>query len=760
MSAANNGHGASAADARHNRNDDGGNRYCSPPVAIRETHNNDRGNDDREQQQLFEGAPLLSAPSSLLVAGDRSSSRNNNFLRSLCLPDRSSSSSSSNAPRSGAQLWGTDEFLSCSPMVSGPRTGGSLLRLPDLDRREARRVAAVAANNSRLLHPIKSAEFDVDRMELRRSRSRSLGSEAERIMVTISNHPSVALGEVLLKRKTPSGLSLMDLDGGIVADEEGGRQPHPQHHDVETNDNENNIRGSGYGATTMPATAHVEPLKEAPHGTMTMKTSQSCTIHDLNPTPPPPTPGEKVSNGDREKSLLEELKLEFDSQSNPPVLSLLYGLVNASICLPVIMSFGSIIYHDDFFRPYLSVLMKLTAVSGAVHQMTFSTFSSLPFAVGQVQDAGLIFLSAMARDLVSRLRSMGVDDKSILATVTIGLSLYTAALGLCLMLVGRFKLASYCQLLPSSVIAGYLAYIGFFCGQAALALMTSTDVTGLGEWYKFMNGRALILLAPGVMGGCAIYFSVRAFRHMAVLPSCIMMLMVVFYATLWATGTSVEEATDNGWINKAKESPSWYHTWDYLNVEKVVWSVLPSQTLTIIAMICVVALSSSLDIAAIEIELKRPLDYNHELKTVGISNVISGLTGGYTGSYIFSQTIFSLRMGIRSRLMGYLLAFISILAVAMPFNILAYVPNFFFGSLLILICLDLMFEWLIDVRGRVTPAEYVIVLGTFALLQVLGVAFGIVGGCVLYLVVRRAGYDVGSADNTNEDELAIADYGM
>ena len=88
------------------------------------------------------------------------------------------------------------------------------------------------------------------------------------------------------------------------------------------------------------------------------------------------------------------------------------------------------------------------------------------------------------------------------------------------------------------------------------------------------------------------------------------------------------------------------HTWDFLKIEKVVWSVLPTQTPTVLAMITVVTLSSSLDIAAIEIELKRPLDYNHELKTVGLSNILSGITGGYTGSYIFSQTIFSLRMGI------------------------------------------------------------------------------------------------------------------
>lgn len=116
---------------------------------------------------------------------------------------------------------------------------------------------------------------------------------------------------------------------------------------------------------------------------------------------------------------------------------------------------------------------------------------------------------------------------------------------------------SYCQLLPSSVVGGYLAYIGFFCGQAGLALMAAVNVTGLAEWYKFLNVDALVLLAPGVIGGCTIYFSVRTVRHMAVLPACIVMIMVAFYAILWATGTSVTQATEDGWINKAAKSPPW-----------------------------------------------------------------------------------------------------------------------------------------------------------------------------------------------------------
>ena len=101
-------------------------------------------------------------------------------------------------------------------------------------------------------------------------------------------------------------------------------------------------------------------------------------------------------------------------------------------------------------------------------------------------------------------------------------------------------------------------------------------------------------------------------------------------------------------------------------------------------------------------------------------------------------------MGIRSRLMGYVIASLSIVAVVIPFNILSYIPNLFFGSLLILISLDLMFEWLVDVRLKLKVTEYFVVLMTFSLLQVLGVEFGILAGVILFFALKKIGCDVGS----------------
>ena len=82
------------------------------------------------------------------------------------------------------------------------------------------------------------------------------------------------------------------------------------------------------------------------------------------------------------------------------LLAVLYGVVATAMAAPVMMSFASIIFSDVFFAPFLPHLVKLVVCSAAVHQICYVCSSTMAFAVGQVQDAGLIFLSAMARLVV------------------------------------------------------------------------------------------------------------------------------------------------------------------------------------------------------------------------------------------------------------------------------------------------------------------------------------------------------------------------
>ena len=98
------------------------------------------------------------------------------------------------------------------------------------------------------------------------------------------------------------------------------------------------------------------------------------------------------------------------------------------------------------------------------------------------------------------------------------------------------------------VVGGYLAFIGFFCLEASLAMMAGVDVSGLADWKKFGSLYRFTLLAPGLLVGIGMYMTVRAFKSPYVLPCSMAAIFVGFYALLWAIGASVQDARDQGWV--------------------------------------------------------------------------------------------------------------------------------------------------------------------------------------------------------------------
>lgn len=217
----------------------------------------------------------------------------------------------------------------------------------------------------------------------------------------------------------------------------------------------------------------------------------------------------------------------------------LYGCISALMVLPVSISFCSIIFRDEAFSAYLPQLVKLVLFSSAIHQICFATFSSLPFAIGQVQDAGLIFLSAMAANVAMYC----VEEDNILPTTLFTLGICTAILGILLLIVSKLRLASMVQFLPMPVIGGYLAFIGFYCGEAGLTMMS-----GVSQIWDIFTLQAFTLLLPGLVMGVAMYLLLRTFRSPFVLPVSLAFILATFYIVLFVTNTSLEEARHLGWV--------------------------------------------------------------------------------------------------------------------------------------------------------------------------------------------------------------------
>lgn len=83
-----------------------------------------------------------------------------------------------------------------------------------------------------------------------------------------------------------------------------------------------------------------------------------------------------------------------------------------------------------------------------------------------------------------------------------------------------------------------------------------------------------------------------------------------------------------------------------------------------------------------------------------------------------------MRRGVSSPACGLVIAAGELLVVVLPFSVTSYLPKMFFGSLLVLIATDLMFEWLVQARHKMKTSEYIVCLATFLTIQFSNIEIG------------------------------------
>ncbi|KAJ0403528.1 hypothetical protein P43SY_010071 [Pythium insidiosum] len=438
--------------------------------------------------------------------------------------------------------------------------------------------------------------------------------------------------------------------------------------------------------------------------------------------------------------------MESDGQGKPSkpdmakvTNAVLYGIINSILTIPCMYGYAAIIFSHHDFAAFMPSLSKLVMFSSVVHQVLFTLLSSLPFAIGQVQDAGLIFLSAIATSICTTLGAE-IPAEAKVATVVVTIGIATASLGLCLVLIGRFKLAGLVSYLPMPVVGGYLAYIGLFCLYAGLSLSTGLVINDFTSLLQLLTVQNIVLSVPGLIGGALLLVVSQRCENSFALPACILGMPIAFYLLLWLTGETVQDARGYGWVAPDAPPATILEMWDLFDFEQVYWSVMPKQITTWLGMVFVVAFSSCLDVAAIEMDMGKRLDINHELSSVGWSNFVSGIFGGYTGSYIFSQTIFTYRSKTNSRIVGVCVIISEFAIVLLPISVMSYMPRFFFAATLIFIAIDLMVEWLIHVYHKVLLREYIVLWASFIAINWVSLELGMLLGICFAILNFLLGY--------------------
>lgn len=408
------------------------------------------------------------------------------------------------------------------------------------------------------------------------------------------------------------------------------------------------------------------------------------------------------------------------------------GLVIGLLFVIVSMSDAALIFSGGL-APYVSRGIALALIGTFILCLVVALGSSHPLGTAASQETSAIVLVGVGVSLVGMVTAR--DPQRLVPTVLVTIALASVATGLCFFAIGALRAGRLIRFVPFPVIAGFLAGTGWQLAVGALIVAAGAiGPRGVVAWLS--AGAAPI--AASALVAAALFALTRRIGHYLVTPATMLAAFALFYVALWVAHVPAERAAAAGWLLGPFPSGALWRLPDPGIVTQVDWGAIASQAGSLLALVTLSAIALLLNVTSMEVALRHDLDLDRELRVAGVANALSGLAGGLGGFHALTGSVLARRAGGRTRLVGLVAAVAVALTLCVGATLLAAVPRFVVGGLLLFVGLDLLLEWGVAVWRQVSPAEYAIivliavVIGWAGFLQ--GIVVGIVAASLLFAI--------------------------
>jgi sulfate permease, SulP family len=409
------------------------------------------------------------------------------------------------------------------------------------------------------------------------------------------------------------------------------------------------------------------------------------------------------------------------------------GLVIGLIVVVLSVSLATLVFTGDM-SPFISRGIGIFVFSGLIMLVTAAIFGSLPGTVIGPQDGPAALLAVTAGSIVGTLAGA---PETIFATTTAGIILSSIVTGIILLLIGQFKLGNLVRYIPYPVVGGFLAGTGWLLTRGAFEVMTG-DALSLQTLASLIQPRNFFLWIPGTVYAVVILVVLRKSNHYLTWPLLIFGAVTVFHTTLFFTGTSVGQAREMGLLLGAFPGGGLWQPFTPADFSHVDWTALTEHADTLIPIPLVSLVALLLNATGLELVAKRDVDLNRELRMTGLANILSGLGGGPAGYHYLGPTALAMRMGAKSRVVSIVAAFICVLTLLIGGGVVSVLPVALLSSLLLVLGLSFLIEWVYEAWFKLPRADYFIVIISLLVIAfwgyLEGVAVGIVVSTILFVV--------------------------
>src|SRR5262249_35840682 len=132
------------------------------------------------------------------------------------------------------------------------------------------------------------------------------------------------------------------------------------------------------------------------------------------------------------------------------------------------------------------------------------------------------------------------------------------------------------------------------------------------------------------------------------------------------------------------------------------------------------------------------IDANRELQAAGVANLAAGLVGGMVGFHSLSLSSLTIKLGVRSRLIGVVSGAVCALTLVGGVALLSYLPRPGLGGVLFFVGLLFFVEWVYEGWFRLSRPDYVVmivILGVIGTVDYIpGIGVGIIAAVIMFVV--------------------------
>ncbi len=401
----------------------------------------------------------------------------------------------------------------------------------------------------------------------------------------------------------------------------------------------------------------------------------------------------------------------------------------------MMVSFASLIYPATI-AGVLARGIGITLLGAAVLTGISALGSGFHAAVVCPQESTTAILAGVAAASVAAMPP-GTTSTTVFATIVATVVISAVITGASLFALGRLKLGGLARFLPYPVIGGFLAGTGWLLTVGAVELMTAV-VPSLETLSTLLGWEVVIRWLPGLAVAAALVLALRRFHPLLAILGTLLTAIAVFYLVLWLSGTSHAVATTAGWLLGPFPAGALLQPLRPADLAQVHWPAIAAQASGSATVPLIAAIVLLLDASGIELAVSQDFDLNRELTAIGTANLAAAVVGGVPGHYTVSLSVLMHRMGVRSRLGGVVTAVVMLLPLLLSAALLAYLPKFVLGGLLLFFGWSFLSEWVIAGWRRLPRLDYAIVLLILAVVAVrgflAGVGVGLVAVVALFVV--------------------------